>query len=353
MTIHTFEVSAMLTNENYYKIQEELKVQDPSKWKATKNGMKYWGLSDKGILINMSQVKKKGFYSYHIMYRISARRVIENDNFVGLFHAKKYDVLEDEVNRILKEKCSLLPKLKKCNLRRLDFCINAKLDSQEQVKAYIKTIKRGNVPGKLELYEQYDKISKRKKPTKEDFTVYSSEYVAVSIYNKYMEMKKEKAGAFPPSEIERAKNIVRIEIRCMEGKINALKKKHHIESISDFMGKANKIGNELYHFYLSRMFNQGTIYTLRDALERVDNSGYKPENINLLKEFLREANASRSVAETFKIYKNIYGKKELKRLIFMLDNIDTNYVTITNTDGKLFDNGYIPTPLELYKEFSK
>ena len=42
MTIHTFEVSAMLTNENYYKIQQELKLQDKDKWKAVKNGMQYW-----------------------------------------------------------------------------------------------------------------------------------------------------------------------------------------------------------------------------------------------------------------------------------------------------------------------
>ena len=32
--------------------------------KKEKNGMKYWGLSDKGILINMYRVKKHGFYSY-------------------------------------------------------------------------------------------------------------------------------------------------------------------------------------------------------------------------------------------------------------------------------------------------
>ena len=87
-----------------------------------------------------------------------------------------------------------------------------------------KTVKRANAPGGFSVYEQYDKISKRKKPTKDDFTVYSSDYIAISIYNKYMEMLKEKEGVFPHHELERAKNIVRIEIRCMEGKIKALKK---------------------------------------------------------------------------------------------------------------------------------
>lgn len=123
--------------------------------------------------------------------------------------------------------------------------------NQEQVKTYIKAIKRANVPSKLELYEQYDKTSKRTKPTKDDFTVYSSEYVSISVYNKYMEMKKEKSGVFPYDELERAKNIVRIEIRCMEGKIHALKKKYEIKSIFEFMSHGKKIGNELYNYYLT------------------------------------------------------------------------------------------------------
>lgn len=105
MKIHTFEVSAMLTNESYYLIQSELKAKDKDKWKTIKNGMQYWGLSHKGILISMYQVKKKGFYTYYINYRISAQRVIENDNFVGLFNIKKYDELEEKVNSILKEQC--------------------------------------------------------------------------------------------------------------------------------------------------------------------------------------------------------------------------------------------------------
>ena len=301
----------------------------------------------------MHQIKKKDFYAYTIIYRISARRVMENDNIVGLFNTKKYYELEEKVNEVLKGKCSLFPKLKKCKLKRLDFCINAKLGNQEQVKAYIKTAKRANVPSKLEIYEQYDKKSKRKKPTKDDFTVYSSEYIQVSIYNKYMEMKKEKDGVFPADEMERAKNIVRIEIRCMNGKIKALSKKYNIKTISEFMSHSNKIGKELYKYYLGKIFSSGMVCTLKEALSRIDGSGYKPENINLLKEFIGDSNESRSVAETFRIYKNIYGKTEVKRIVFMLDNIDTNYVTVTNADVKLFDNGYIPTPLELYEEFVK
>ena len=200
MTIHTFEVSAQLANDNYYEAQKELKQAAPDKWKSEKRGMTYFGISDKGILIKFFIIKKKKYYTYMVTYRISARRVMENHNFVGLFDTNRYDELEKEVNKLLKEQSKHLPKLKVCNLRRIDFCINAKLDNQEQVKAYIKTMKRANVPAKLELYEEYDRVSKRKKPMKDDFTVWASDYVAISIYNKYAEMKKQKRGVFPESD---------------------------------------------------------------------------------------------------------------------------------------------------------
>ena len=76
-------------------------------------------------------------------------------------------------------------------MRRIDYCINAKLDNQEQVKAYIKTMKRANVPGHMQIEEVYDKKSKRTKPMKDAFTVTNKNYIEVSIYNKQRQMIKE------------------------------------------------------------------------------------------------------------------------------------------------------------------
>lgn len=349
MTIHTFEVSSQLTNEKFYSIQNELKQKDKSKWEAEKNGMTYFGLSARGILIKFYIVRKKKYTSYFVTYRISARRVIENGNFVGLFDTKNYDALEDMVNMLIKSKSEQLPKLKKCNLRRMDFCVNARLENQEQVKAYIKIMKRANVPSKLELYEEYDKVSKRQKPMKDDFTVWASEYVAVSVYNKYAEMKKQKKSVFPESEINRVDNIVRIEIRCMEGKIRALKKKFGIETIREFMRNAEEIGDYLYKYYLQKMLGTGSIYSLKKALERIDMSGYKQSNVEILKEFVITANQQRSAADAVKIFKQTDGKKEVKRIISMMNLIETNYVTAPNDTVKLFKHGYIPTPMELYE----
>lgn len=49
--------------------------------------------------------------------------------------------------------------------------------------------------------------------------------------------------------------------------------------------------------------------------------------------------------ETIKLYKCIYSKNITKRILDLFDDINTNYVTITNADAKLFNHGDIPTPL--------
>lgn len=351
MTIHTFETKAMVSRNDFYKIQEHLKASAPSEWKAEKTGMDYWGLSKKGILINLYRVDKKEYHSFYIIYRISARRVIENDNFIGLFCTEKYDELESIVDNLLKEKSPLLPKLHQTNLSRLDFCVNAKLENQKQVKAYIKTIKKANVPSKMEVYQRDDKKSKRKKPPKDEFTVYCSDYVTVSIYNKYREMKNEAPNVFPTKDVEKAKNILRIEIRCKVDKIRVLKKKYKIKTISEFMKSAQKIGSELYRYYLTKICNTGYICTLKEAVERIKMSEYKKSDINLLQEFIRDCNTSRSVAKTMKQYKDWYGKAKTKKIVELLNNIETSFLTVPPSDIKLFDNGYIPTPMELYEEF--
>lgn len=347
MYIHTFKVGCALKGEDFYLIQQELRKKGPNKWVALKEGMRYWGLSDKGIIIIMKRTKKKDFFSYSIIYKISALRVIENDNFVGLFDTQNYEELEDKVNSILNKACKLLPCLEKCTLSRIDFCVNTEFDDHKQVEAYIKTVKRGNIPPKLKLYERNDPKAKRKKASKNEFTVRAGKYVEVSIYNKYAEMKEQMDYNYPDGEIERAKNIVRIEIRCKEGKVRELAKKYHISSIERFMERADGIGDELYQYYLGKMFNRGSVCTLKEALERIDMSEYRRDTIKKLKEFLSKCNECRSAAKAFEYYK----KTDMGYIIKLLNNIETNYVTVTK-DVRQILGDYIPTPLELYKAFA-
>ncbi len=349
MFIHTFEVCDTVSHDTYYEIQKTLK-KDKTKWMAEKNGMLYFGLSDQGIKIRTFILHKKEFHTYKIQYIISARRVMENGNFVGLFDSYDYDELKEKVNAILRSKSPLMPKLNKCNLNRLDLCINAQFENQEQVKAYIRTARRADIPKNMVRYEVYDKTAKRYKPTKDDMTIHSEcsfDNVEISIYNKYAQMKKQKDDYYPDQELDHARGIVRIEIRCKSEKIKELKKKYKIDKLGEFMKKADKIGKDLFEYYLPRMFGGSTIRTLKDAKERIANSNYKPHNKELLTEFIEASHMGRSAADVF----SACDKATRKQIKFLLKELDINYVTATKEDVALFEDKYIPTPMKLFEQY--
>lgn len=350
MLIHTFEVSCMLSAKRYFTIQKQLKELS-NQWDGhKKNGMKYYGLCEKGIRILFHRIQKKGLTNYRVHYIISARRVMEPNNYVGLFDTRDYDKLKKKVNDILKKASEELPPLKACSPTRIDFCINAYLDSQEQVREYIKLAKRCRIPKTTERFYLRDKKG-RKKLTKDDITIHSREYIAVSIYNKYAEMKKEqkREGMFP--DIAEAKQIVRIEIRCMNEKLEHLKKKFHLSgSTESFMENSNKIAKYLYRYYLPKMFPDGEFYTLSEARERIELSGFKEENKNDMLELLRLTNEYRSLDEALRFWADACGKAEVGRILSLFKLIETNPITLTGEMKKVFGKCGATHPMELFED---
>lgn len=357
MMFHTFETTTQLTNNQYYKIQEIVKKDN--KWNKTSYGMLYFGANMDGILIRFAQIKKSKFKGYRLKYIISAHRIIEPDDYVGLSDTNNYKKLISAIDKKLEKICPELPKINKCNLTRFDFCINGHLDNQEQVKAYVNLAKRCRMPKSLDVYsEYYDKKDKKIKRCKDDMTVISQGYIAVSIYNKYAQMYKEvkKNYQYPSGQLDKAKNIVRIEIRCMEDKIKHLRRKYRNEfslyTIKDFLKHGDEIGTYLYDYYLSKMFCHGDFYTLTEARERVRLSGFDDEMQTIMIDLLDEANQARSLNKACKLFTEAYGKKHVKHLLYRFDQIETSPVTVPRELKKAFGNGRIPHPLELFEEWN-
>ena len=70
-----------------------------------------------------------------------------------------------------------------------------------------------------------------------------------------------------------------------------------------------------------------------------------------MKEFVKDINRC-GATEIFKVYKVKYSKAILKRMLELFEIIDTSFITAPVREAKLFDNGKLPSPLELYYEFS-
>ena len=362
MTIHTFEASSPLSNKDYYDIQNIMENHS-NNWTFEDNNFSFWGLCDSGINIKLNKINKKNYNGYAINYIISARRVIENNNYVGLFNCKDYDKLIKRINKILSNLSELLPKIDKCTVSRYDFCVNIEMENQEQVKTYLKILKRGNIPNGYKLHTYYDMKSKRTKPSKDDFTITSRDNVEISIYNKYKQMKKEKKE-YP--DIMDAKNILRIEIRCFNDKLKYYKKKYDIKNISELMKYSDKIGRYLYKYYLGKMFGTGDFYTLDEASKRIEANEFKSDNKEIMTELVKDVSELRSLEKALhsihiphskrnsedlpKINKK-YIRDTYKKILYMFDLIDTSPITFPREDKKIFGGKKVLNPLNLFYEY--
>lgn len=354
MFIHTFETTIQLTNGQYYQIQNQIK--SDHQWGRTQNGMLYFGAKNDGIRLRFTRIHKSKFKGYRLKYIISARRVLEPENYVGLFPAHEYKRLCDAIDKKLAALCPALPSINECSVTRIDFCINARLDNQEQVKAYVKLAKRCRLPKSLEFErEYYDKKDKKTKLCKDGMTASSESYIAISIYNKYAQMCKQTGYAYPAGQLDKAKNILRIEIRCMEDKIKHLRKRYQeqfaLYSIKDFLRHADEIGDYLYSYYLGKMFCNGDFYTLKGARKRVKMGELDKETEEAMLDLLEEANGSRSLQKACSLFAHAYSKKYVKRLLAKFDLIITSPVTVPREIQKIFGDEQIPHPLMLASEW--
>jgi len=177
----------------------------------------------------------------------------------------------------------------------------------------------------------------------------------VSLYNKYAQMKEQEKD-FP--DIKDAKNIVRIEIRCMKDKLEQIRKRKKFEAlklddkVKGYMKHSDAIAEYLYHYYLEKMFGKGAFYTLPEARERIENSGFSKVNKNNMTEFIEYANTARSFNDAVCFYIECCGKSYVKNLLYFFDLIDTSPVTVTRDIAKSFDGQYIPHPIDLLDDFN-
>ena len=80
-------------------------------------------------------------------------------------------------------------------------------------------------------------------------------------------------------------------------------------------------------------------------------SGFRNKDIHNLKEFVGEANGARSVHRAAEVFEEFYTKDGIKRLFRMMDTIGTNCITVPPSDAKLFEDGCILSPIEIFGEY--
>ena len=129
-----------------------------------------------------------------LIYRINPTRMIEGnkDNYVDVFHCNNALDIPQMANRLLNKISPNLPNIETCSLSRFDYCVNIKLESQQQVTDSIKLINQAFDPtsGYTQKIMFHTKSYKPKYPNTEA-TFFKSKRVEISFYNKRLQLQQE------------------------------------------------------------------------------------------------------------------------------------------------------------------
>lgn len=346
MGFHTFECYHIITCNEYKKLKNTLSnkgkfYRDPK----CINHFSYISecLDNHGIKIRLNQFNENGYSFYYASYIINPRRVIEENNYVGIFISTNVDDMLFACNKYIKSKSNKLPEIYDCKLSRIDYCYNIQLDNMDTVSRYIKLSKRCNVPYGFNMEKYFDKKAKKKVISQDGINLKRSNLVEISFYNKQRQMDKNK---FKYPDGNNANGIVRFEIQCFKTKVKNLHKKYDIEDIAEFLNKSDKISYDIFNYYIPQMFGTGDFYTTEKAYEFINGSKYatktKEEMISLVKNTAEYSNLNKAEDE----FKEKHGKTKLNVIIKKFNKLDLSPLTIP----RRWDIDYIPNPLSYIED---
>lgn len=352
MLIHTFEVKSQVTVDEFRAISNSLcKLSD---WMPTNRGILYYGYSSCGILVELAAVGKDSYVRCDVVYRITPSRLFDHDDYLGLFDTAYTDRLMKEVDFRLQALCPLLPDMAVCDLTRVDYTVNAVLDSHKQVKTYVDFAKQSRLPKHMKVYAPYDAKSKRHKLPKDGYTVFTAKdyhNVEVTVYDKYRAMVKAngKKVVFPERALKDGKDVLRIEVRLKKHKIYTLAKRHGIYSVRSFLTESDRIIPDVVEHYLSRMIPRETVRTLAEARKIIAESDLDDAKKARLTAFVETVSVKRSTQKAIDAYKAAGDRSKAKKCLKMLAGLDINCVIATEKTMTVFE-GHVPTLLELWEQ---
>ena len=347
MNFHTIEL--------YYKLSlTELSYIKDILWKSGKktypekiNGIPILvseSLAEYGIVIRIHEYITDNYKYAGLYYRINPRRMFETGNYVGIFNSKNTDRLVEKFNSLVQSVSYMLPEFDSCILHRIDYCSNVELSGQDEVCEYVKLLKRGYIPPKygVQLYD--DKKAKRRKMSKNGITIRGSNGVEITYYNKFRQLKDEDKWL---PDIDRANDIIRIEIRCNRKKIKHLSDKYGCTKVSTFLKHSDIIGNYVFKHYANIFYGTGDFYKLDTIINKINNASVKEKSKKVMKEVVTLSAKHSSLQKSFRVLG--LTDKERKAIIKKFNKIGVSPVVIPRrSEFDTFSN-----PLTLALEWSE
>ena len=330
MSFHTFELKQKIYDKEQSRDIYEALLKSGGRFYEDKkeyiNTRVCETLRDNGIIIKIRKIEKNGFKYEMIYYRINPRRVMDDNDYIGLLDGAETDVMLDRVNGLIWNTFDMaLPSADNMKLNRIDFCKNVELGSQDEVKAYIELLKRGQTLKNYTLQKYDNPTAKRKTLSKNGLTYIGENGANITYYNKFREMSEQ---SLPMRDIERLNRILRIEIQCKNKKVKRLYRKYKLKSVRDFLRRSDEIGREIFEKYSNLFCDTGDFYKLDAVKKNIEKSNFKAKTKKLMAELAECSAKHSSLDKAVTDINKKYGKDTAQRLLKKFDELKVSPVII-------------------------
>ena len=170
-------------------------------------------------------------------------------------------------------------------IKRIDYCVNIRLNSADEVDCYMRLMKKGRFPYSAKPRLEYSQTQKRWIPTKDSFTVYSGSF-EFSIYNKYRQMEQSHRE-YSGEDMQAAEQMVRIEYRAERGKVLREIKKQGCSDLQDFLDRTAEIAAENIPRLIQMCFGSGKFVKYGEAAARIEAAAMKRKTKEKMKGMLQ------------------------------------------------------------------
>lgn len=314
LNIHTFELTKDISYPLYKQIRDFL-FNSKERCHNERNVIKYDGFATRGIRLQLIWCKPKKemqITRYLLKYIITPSRFINPDDYLGLTEVAELLYITDKIGVFLFSQCELLPHPLDCGITRID--LTKDLYAGNNTDYLITLLNRSYIPYKWERLYQCNKCQ----ATFTKINLNGKKIVELSAYDKYKELESHINNSgydYLQETMDRAKGILRIELRIYNLRLKNLEKKYHWKTPDEFFCVLEKHLIDIVADCFKKLYLAGSFYKLDTILEIIELSSYQQKTKNKMREFIRIAAKHKSVQTASNIFEDKYGEKKLKDML--------------------------------------
>jgi len=222
---------------------------------------------------------------------------------------------------------------------RIDYSIDIRLLSHEQVSYYIDLLKMGAMPKNFVKKGYYSKTGHRYIPYESSLYLArerkhsksrKKKYLVLNLYDKQQEIIDNVRNNNTKKQfmIRRANEIIRFEVQCFKDKINNIADRFNManENIYSFLNI--EIVSYVLNYYISKICFQGNYYKYRLAVREIENSKYDERIKNDMLLLLRTTFKRKSFDNAVNHLQSNNKYFNFKKILQCFNLINVNPVTI-------------------------